>query len=85
MYVSLLVPGFECKVTDAGIASRVVGELVEHIYYEAKEDVVSVHKQDENPSMLIRVGEGGLYINQDFYCLPDAITVITNYICNLLC
>ncbi len=85
MCVSILVPGFECNVSNPEIASRVVGELVDHIYFEAKEDVISVQKQGNNPSMLIHVGDGGLYVNQVFYCLPDAVAVITEHICNLLC
>lgn len=84
MELRILAPGIDCKTTNCGIAARIVPELMDRIFYdeECHKDVITLHFGNEERCTEIYVKEDiALIINGKEYCMPDAVSVVTELIC----
>lgn len=89
MEIGIIAPGIECKVSNAGIATRVACEVLDYIYYKEPDNVMSLHEDNNDPFALIKADRNddkrsGICINNKFYCFPDAVDVISKLICEHL-
>lgn len=89
MEIFIIAPGIECKVSNAGIATRVASEVLDYIYYEEPCSIMALHEGNKDPFALIKAdrnddARSGVCINNSFYCLPDATDVISKMICEHL-
>lgn len=84
MEMRIIAPGIDCKVTNCGIANDVVCELMSRIFYneDHHKDVISLHFGNEERHIEISAKEDvALMINSKEYCLPDAVSIVTELIC----
>lgn len=84
MELRILAPGIDCKTTNYGIAARIVPELMDRFFYdeEFRKGVITLHFGNEERCTDIYAKEGvALIINGKKYCVPDAVSIVTELIC----
>lgn len=84
MEMRIIAPGIDCKVTNCGIAARIVPELMDRIFYDedCRGDAITLHfGNEENCTEIYSKEDVALVINGKEYCVPDAVSVVTELIC----
>jgi hypothetical protein len=84
MSVSIIAPGTKLETSSMGLACYTMREIIEHIYYEDLNDVMTVHNSNDEiiaevtvRDKSVRICRSGVIAN---YCLPDAEDIISNII-----
>lgn len=84
MEIRIIAPGTDCKTTNTSIASKIACDIIEEIFYERLNDVMTIHTSEGNFIAEISVNNERVNICRNGkvgnYCLPDAETIIFNMI-----
>ncbi|MDR1707431.1 MAG: hypothetical protein LBR46_05455 [Prevotella sp.] len=88
MEIRVIAPGTDCKTTSTSIACKIACDIIEEIFYEKSNDVMTIHTCDGNFVAEVSVSNERVDICRngkiDNYCLPDAETIIFNMISNYI-
>jgi hypothetical protein len=84
MEIGIIAPGTDCKTTNTSIACKIACDIIEEIFYEKSNDVMTIHTSDGNFIAEVSISNERVNICRhgkvDNYCLPDAETIIFNMI-----
>ena len=79
MEIRIIAPGTDCKTTSYSIACKIACDIIEEIFYEKSNDVMTIHSNIEDIAE-ITVNDKRVNIcchgKVNNYCLPDAETII---------
>lgn len=83
MAIRLVTNGCDCTFTNMNLCSEMVRTLLNALIWQDEVELVEVKHSDET---LLEIAEGGEGVNVSghWYCLPDAVDVVTDYISNIL-
>lgn len=88
MEIRIIVPGVDCKITDTFLGHQIANDILERMFFQRSNDVMSIHKTEGDIIAEITIKEGLISICRsgkfELYTLAEAEDIISNTISQLL-